>query len=137
MFRYGGEALFPKKEVLPVKIYVENAVNHEMRKNCYNELCNSNKNHETFSEIVEKKSNPELDTLSVEEFRDLMIEASTFNKSSKEESALLQKLRLDNPITDIEPSDKTTLLKTTLNFLFTEIQDTPLELVLHLILVHI
>lgn len=38
-----------------------------------------------------------------------MIEASTFNKSSKQESALLQKLRIDNPITETEPSDKVKL----------------------------
>lgn len=35
----------------PLKICSENTVNHERRKNCYNELSNFSKNHENFSEV--------------------------------------------------------------------------------------
>ncbi|GFT91393.1 uncharacterized protein NPIL_238301 [Nephila pilipes] len=98
------------KESLPLKICAENTVNHDIRKNCYNESRNASKNHETFSEVTEK-SKADVNTLSEDEFLQLMIEASTFNKSTKQESALLKQLRSDNPITDTEPSDKATLLK--------------------------
>ncbi|GFS45361.1 uncharacterized protein TNIN_67531 [Trichonephila inaurata madagascariensis] len=98
------------KESLPLKICVENSLNHDIRKNCCNESRNVSKNHETFSEVSEK-SKADVNTLSEDEFLQLMIEASTFNKSTKQESALLKQLRSDNPITDTEPSDKATLLK--------------------------
>ncbi|CAL1273015.1 unnamed protein product [Larinioides sclopetarius] len=103
------------KENSPVEIHLKNAVNHEMRKNCYNELCNTSKNSDSVSEKTEK-SKPDVNTLSEDEFLQLMIEASTFNKSSKQESALLKQLRSDNPITDTEPSDKAALFKNSSQF---------------------
>ncbi|GBL97958.1 hypothetical protein AVEN_126862-1 [Araneus ventricosus] len=103
------------KENSPVEIHVKNAVNHEMRKNCYNELCNTSKNSDSVSEKTEK-SKPDVNTLSEDEFLQLMIEASTFNKSSKQESALLKQLRSDNPITDTESSDKAVLFKNSSQF---------------------
>ncbi|KAG8184605.1 hypothetical protein JTE90_005218 [Oedothorax gibbosus] len=84
----------------PRKIYTENTLNHERNKNSCNELVNLNKNHNNFSEGGVAG---EVSTLSEAEFLQLMIEASTFNKSSSQESPLLQKLREDNPITDTEP----------------------------------
>ncbi|XP_055933073.1 uncharacterized protein LOC129963066 [Argiope bruennichi] len=103
------------KENSPVEIHAKNAVNHEMRKNCYNELCNTSKNSDSVSEKTEK-SKPDVNTLSEDEFLQLMIEASTFNKSSKQESALLKQLRSDNPITDTEPTDKAALFKNSSQF---------------------